>query len=424
MSTTIGKRLPAEIPAPLTFESGSASALRAALRRSARRGQVKALLLVAPLLVFLSVTFIVPIGFLLVRSVDNQEIASALPRTSSALAAWDGRDLPPPDAYAALAADLQGSPREQIADAARRLNFYQAGLRSLLSRTTRAAAEISRPDARERLLALDPAWGKHATWTVLKRGTRRLTDYYLLASVDLRRDEQGNLGRNEADALYLDVLWRTVGISLAVAALCLVIGYPVAYLLATTTPAWSSRLMMFVLLPFWTSLLVRTTAWLVLLQSNGVVNALLSWIGLVSRPLELVHNRVGVLIAMTHILLPFVILPVLAVMKGISPVYMRAASSLGAPFWRAFLRVYLPMTLPGVAAGTLLVFILALGYYITPTLVGGPRDQMLSTFIAYFVNQSTNWGMAAALSTVLLAIVLMLYVVLAIAFGSKRGGLR
>lgn len=179
--------------------------------------------------------------------------------------------------------------------------------------------------------------------------------------------------------------------------------------------------MMLVLLPFWTSLLVRTTAWLVLLQSNGVVNSILKTLGLITDPLELVHNRIGVVIAMTHILLPFVILPVHAVMKGIPPTYWRAASSLGAPPYKAFFRVYLPLTLPGVGAGALLVFILALGYYITPALVGGPRDQMLSYFIAYFVNQSSNWGMAAALALVLLAIVVALYAALVIAYGRRTG---
>jgi len=168
-----------------------------------------------------------------------------------------------------------------------------------------------------------------------------------------------------------------------------------------------------VLLPFWTSLLVRTTAWVVVLQSGGVINSLLGWLGLIdpAHPVELIHNRIGVLIAMTHILLPFMVLPIFSVMKSIPPNYMRAAASLGAPPLSAFLRVYLPLSLPGVSAGGLLVFILALGYYITPALVGGAQDQMLSYFIAYFASQVTNWGMAAALSATLLVLVLILYAV-------------
>jgi putative spermidine/putrescine transport system permease protein len=195
--------------------------------------------------------------------------------------------------------------------------------------------------------------------------------------------------------------------------ICLLLGYPLAYWIATAPPATARRLMLLVLLPFWTSLLVRTTAWVVVLQSGGVVNSLLGWLGLVdpTHPIELIHNRIGVLIAMTHILLPFMVLPIFSVMKSIPPNYMRAAASLGAPPLSAFLRVYLPLSLPGVSAGGLLVFILALGYYITPALVGGAQDQMLSYFIAYFASQVTNWGMAAALSATLLVLVLILYAV-------------
>ncbi|MGO4838226.1 ABC transporter permease, partial [Rhizobiaceae sp. 2RAB30] len=150
-----------------------------------------------------------------------------------------------------------------------------------------------------------------------------------------------------------------------------------------------------------------------LLQSRGVVNSALAWAGIIDpeAPLDLIYNRVGVLVAMTHILLPFMVLPIYSVMKGIPPVYLRAASSLGASPFSAFWRVYLPMSMPGVSAGALLVFILALGYYITPALVGGPRDQMVSYFIAYYSNQVTNWGMAAALSAILLIAVLILYAV-------------
>ena len=160
--------------------------------------------------------------------------------------------------------------------------------------------------------------------------------------------------------------------------------------------------MILVLLPFWTSLLVRTGAWVVLLQREGPVNGLLQALGLTDEPLQLVYNRFGVYVAMTHILLPFMVLPLYSVMRGIPPEYMRAAASLGARPLRAFLRVYLPQTVPGIGAGCLLVFILAIGYYITPALVGGANDQMVSYFVAFFTNQTVNWGMAAALGAVLL----------------------
>ena len=213
---------------------------------------------------------------------------------------------------------------------------------------------------------------------------------------------------------------RTFLVALSVTALCLVLGFPVAYLLATRPPRIANLLMILVLLPFWTSLLVRTTAWVVLLQTNGVVNEILTGLGLIGEPLQLVYNRVGVLIAMTHVLLPFMILPLYSVMRSIPPAHLRAASSLGARPVGAFLRVYLPQTLPGIGAGALLVFILALGYYITPALVGGPADQMISCFIAFYTTSTVNWGMASALGLLLLVATLALYAVYARLVGADR----
>ncbi|MGY8669316.1 ABC transporter permease [Bradyrhizobium sp. UFLA05-109] len=358
----------------------------------------------------------------MIRAVDNREVAQVLPNTVAELANWDMRTVPPDRVFRAFVADLQAAPQARLAEVTRRLNYYSPGFRSLMNRAARDAAEFTPETARQKLLDISDSWGAVETWQVIKQASPRLTDYYLLKAVDLVRQPDGSIVRATDDAIYVEVIVRTLLISLAVTVLCVVIGYPVAYLLATTSPRNARWLMMLVLLPFWTSLLVRTTAWLVLLQSNGVVNSVLIWLGMLSKPLELVHNRIGVLVAMTHILLPFVILPVLAVMKGIPEVYWRAASSLGAPAYKVFLKVYLPLTLPGVGAGALLVFILALGYYITPALVGGPRDQMLSFFIAYFVNQSSNWGMAAALAVVLLALVGACYVSLVLAYGRRRAG--
>jgi putative spermidine/putrescine transport system permease protein len=190
-----------------------------------------------------------------------------------------------------------------------------------------------------------------------------------------------------------------------------VLGYPVAFLLATAPTKYGNLLMLLLLLPFWTSLLVRTTAWLVLLQNEGLVNHFLIWVGVFDAPQQLIRNRLGLYVAMTHILLPFMILPLFSVMKGIPPVLMRAAYSLGSGPVRAFFRIYLPQTLPGLGAGALLVFIMSLGYYITPALVGGPGDQMLSYFIAENASATLNWGMAAALSLALLACVAVALVI-------------
>jgi putative spermidine/putrescine transport system permease protein len=167
--------------------------------------------------------------------------------------------------------------------------------------------------------------------------------------------------------------------------------------------------MILVLLPFWTSLLVRTAAWVVVLQREGMVNTVLMRLGLITEPLTLIYNRTGVLIAMTHVLLPFMILPLYSVLKGIAPHYMRAAASLGAPPVVAFLRVYLPMAAPAIAAGSVMVFILAMGYYITPALVGGGADQMLSYFVATYTTDTGNWGLASALGLMMLVTTLALY---------------
>ncbi|WWS81827.1 ABC transporter permease (plasmid) [Agrobacterium vitis] len=401
--------------------SGPNLALKKRLERSRRAGSLKALGLVAPLLVFLLVTFLFPIGLLLVRAVDNREVPNVLALSAPLLARWDGRELPSDETFRAFVADLKAAPRDRIAELGKRLNYLDAGFRTLVTRTVKELGDLDPANTKQGLIAINEKWGQVATWQTILDGSPAITDYYLLKALDLKKAPDGSIVMETQDAIYIDVIIRTVLISLSVTILCVLIGYPLAYMLASTDPKTTRWLMMLVLLPFWTSLLVRTTAWLVLLQNNGVVNSLLRTLGLITNPLELVHNRAGVLIAMTHILLPFVVLPVHAVMKGIPGTYWRAASSLGAPPYKAFLRVYLPLTLPGVGAGALLVFILALGYYITPALVGGPKDQMLSYFIAYFVNQSSNWGMAAALAVVLLGLVVGFYTALVVAYGRRTG---
>ncbi len=392
------------------------------MNRANRTGRLRAFAYVSPLLLFLLATFVLPIALLLVRAVDNREVGQILPQTVQELASWDMAGLPSDSAFEALAADLKASTRDRVAELSRRLNYYSPGFRTLLNRTIRNLDEVTPGSARTDLVAVNDQWGDAETWRTIRQASPMVTDFYLLKTVDLVKQADGSIVQATDDAIYVSVIARTLFISFVVTVLCVLIGYPLAYLLASTKPAYARWLLMLVLLPFWTSLLVRTTAWLVLLQSNGVVNSLLSWIGVIAEPLALVHNRTGVLLAMTHILLPFVVLPVYAVMKGVPDVYWRAASSLGAPPVKAFLRVYLPQTMPGAGAGALLVFILSLGYYITPALVGGPRDQMLSYFIAYFVNQSSNWGMAAALAVVLLALVGSFYAALVLAYG--RGRLR
>jgi putative spermidine/putrescine transport system permease protein len=193
--------------------------------------------------------------------------------------------------------------------------------------------------------------------------------------------------------------------------MCILLGYPIAFLLATLPMRTSNVLMILVLLPFWTSLLVRTSAWKVLLQNQGVVNDFLVWMGFIAdgSRLELINNVTGTVIAMTHILLPFMILPLYSVMKTIPPTYMRAAKSMGANDFMAFRRVYFPQSIPGIGAGSILVFILAIGYYITPEIVGGTKGVFISNRIAYHISSSLNWGLGAALGAILLVVVLALY---------------
>jgi putative spermidine/putrescine transport system permease protein len=387
--------------------------LRRALRRSQRREQLKAAALVLPLFVFLLASFIVPIGAMLGRGVTDTDVARILPRVTGELARWDGRDLPPESAYVALAADVRAA-REAgtLASAATRLNYDIAGFRTLMFATGRALpAELS-ATARAALVAIDPRWDERETWAALARAGRAATDFYLLAALDLRRDADNVIvGAPAEQSVFRSVLGRTLWISGVVTLACLLLGYPVAFFIARQPPARAAMLLFLVLLPFWTSLLVRTVAWVVLLQREGILNNLLLSLGLIVEPVRMIFNRFAVYVAMVHVLLPFMVLPLYAVMKGISPSYVRAAWSLGARPMTAFRRVYLPQTLPGVGAGCLMVFIQALGYYITPALVGGAEDQMISYFIAFYAAKTVNWGMAAALSLLLLVATLALYAV-------------
>ena len=350
--------------------------LKAQLRRAERVRKLRAFALIAPLLLFLLVTFVAPILDMLRLSVFDSELSSVWPHVAHSIGGWTDRSKPPPPAvYDALVADLAASYHARsLPIAARRLNYAIDNGRSLVFGTARRLPATS-PDWKATLLEIDPRWGDLGTWAAIDQASGPLTSYFLLAAVDLQKTADGHIAAMPAgQAIYIDVLARTFTVSFIVTVLCIFLGFPVAYLLATQPPRRANLLMILVLLPFWTSLLVRTAAWIVLLQEHGIVNNVLIWLGVVDHPIRLIYNRVGVYVAMTHILLPFLILPLYSVMKGIKPSYMQAAKSLGASPTVAFLRVYLPMTLPGVGAGALLVFILALGYYITPALIGGAAD--------------------------------------------------
>jgi len=384
---------------------------RASYQRARRRASVQALLLALPLIVFLLSTFIAPIAMLLARSVENKEVPDSMPALTRALDAWDGRGVPDEHLFALLASGLKDAQQNgQLGTVARRLNFAQPEFRSLLMRTARSVREETPPAWKPVLIDMDERWNSPEIWRLLKRAATSPTPDYLLAAVDAQVTPQGNVAFvADNSSVYRQAFLRTISISASVTLLCLVLGYPVAWLLANLPTQCSNRLMLFVIVPFWTSLLVRTTAWYVLLQPGGVINGLLMGLGLATHPLPLIFNRTGVLIGMTHVLLPYMILAIFSVMKGVSPVYLRAAQSLGAHPFTAFVRVYIPQTLPGVGAGCFLVFVLALGYYITPALLGGAGDEMISQLIALQTNTQLNWGLAGALSAYLVIFTAIFY---------------
>ena len=386
------------------------TALRRRLMRAERRARWRAFALVAPLLGFLAFTFAVPLASMLWRAVADPELGAALPRTGALLLAWNGTGMPGEAVFTAATEELARAAQDKAAGLlAKRLNYEEPGYRTLILKTANRLSPPFAQGPRAAMEAIDPRWGERAIWLAMRRAAAPVTGFYLLAALDLQQGEQGVVAVPAERAIFRIVLGRTLGIAAATTAACLALGFPVALLLARAPPRRAGLLMLLVLLPFWTPLLVRIAAWIVLLQEHGVINDTLTGLGLTGQPLPLLYSRSAVLIAMTHVLLPYMILPLYSVMRSIPPVYLRAAASLGAPPFAAFRRVFLPQCLPGIAAGSLLVFILAIGYYITPALVGGAADQMISSQIAFYTIGTANWGMAAALSAVLLAATLILY---------------
>jgi len=388
--------------------------LKQSLNRAIRRSRIKALLLVAPLLVFIGLAFVMPIFDMLSRSVDNPEVSTYLPRTSEVLVDWDGEGLPEEAAYAALAQDLAaGLKARNLGRVASRLNYEKSGMRSLFMKSARRAGRMEAP-YKAALIKVDEDWEDPDIWRLIKRESSPLTASYYLAAVDRQFSPTGEVvEKPEYLQIHVSLFIRTFWMSAAITGLCLLLAYPVAWLLATLPASRGNLLMILVLLPFWTSLLVRTTTWIAILQQQGVLNDMLVGVGILAEEarIQMIYNKTGTIIAMTHILLPFMILPLYSVMKTIPPSYMHAARSLGAGPITAFRRVYFPQTLPGIGAGSILVFILSIGYYITPALVGGQSGRFITNFIAYHMQTSLNWGLAAAIGSILLVVVILFYLV-------------
>ncbi|MCP4011421.1 MAG: ABC transporter permease [Proteobacteria bacterium] len=404
---------------PEVLKTPDGTPLKVALSRTLRYRKRTALLLVAPLFLFVTVTFLFPIFDMLSRSVDNKIMHQVLPQTTALLGEWDDStgELPDEAVFKALVLEGQVAAKEKtINKVGKRLNYETSGMSSLWRKTGRKLLRFDpeklKTNYTDVILGIDKKWKRIEIWQLIKRESANYTASYYYAAVDSQMTSAGLGFKAENKQIYLKLFERTLYMSSLITFLTVLLGYPIAFLLASLKTRTSNLLMILVLLPFWTSLLVRTSAWIALLQKEGVINDFLVGIGLLGDDsrLQMIHNQTGTIVSMTHILLPFMILPLFSVMKTIPPSYMRAARSMGATPFTAFRRIYFPNTIAGIGAGGILVFILSIGFYITPALVGGTDGTMISNFIAYHISESLNWGLAAALGTILLLLVLALYI--------------
>jgi len=386
--------------------------LKVSLKRAERKNKIRALFLVLPLALFITVTFVIPIISMLTRSVDDKQINTVIPKTFELYKQWDQKELPSEEMYATIFNEIMTAEKWQIGKASTRMNYSKSGWKSLIKKSKRKFKKIEEGPYKEQMIAIDKKWADMEYWKALGQMVDPITFGYYLNAVDLKYDSNKKIVRQpEKRRIYNYTWYKTIKISVLVTLFCLILGYPIAHLLATLPLKLSNLLMIFVLLPFWTSLLVRTVSWIVILMQNGIFNNILVWAGIVSddNRIQLIYNETGTLIAMTQILLPFMVLPLYSVMKTIPPSYMRAALNLGAQPMHAFYRIYMPQTVPGISAGGLLVFVLAIGYFITPELVGGSDGQLIGHWIAYHLKSSLNWGLCSALGTILLVAMLVLY---------------
>ena len=429
--------------------------LKESLRKSLRRSKIRSFLLLLPPLLFLLIMFVTPIGSLLSRSIDDININRVFPQTFVQYELWEDKStIPSEEMFAAVINDIRithklknsegkNIGKNLLGQSGTRMTYEFSGWRSLLLKTVKEAIKVDKKSKeeikpykweapyKEKMIKRDKRWGKVEFWQSLGAMKDPYTMGYYLNAVDLRYDANKNIiEKKEHLKIYKTIWMRTLQVSLMVTIFCLLLAYPVSYLLATLPMRTSNLLMICVLMPFWTSLLVRIVAWMIMLQQNGVVNDTLITIlpcfeGMVNLPffgetnidlcfrdedrIPIMYNFTGTIIVMTQVLLPFMILLIYSVMRGIPPSYMKAAQNLGATPTRAFIRVYMPQSVPGIGAGCILVFIVAIGYYITPELVGGKDGLMIGNFVAREMQTTLNWGLAAAMGALLLAAVLILY---------------
>jgi len=390
--------------------------LEVSLKKAEKKNKIKAFLLVAPLLLFLIITYVFPIGEMFSRSIDDKMITNMLPKTFKEMEKWDGQELPSEEVFAAFYYDFKVLvEKQEHGKLGQRLNKEKNGFNSITKKLFRQVKRKKIDEStsiKEQIMKVHKRWRNVEYWQAIKRTAPPYTMSKYLKGMDMYYAADGSITQVEEDRRIHRILWlRTLEIAFFVTLFCFLMGYPIAHLLATLPMKYSNLLMICVLLPFWTSLLVRTASWMILLQQQGVVNDFFVMIGLVAddnRP-EMMYNKVGTYVAMTQILLPFMVLPLYSVMKTISPSLMRAGKSLGGTPFVAFWKVYFPLTIPGIGAGCLLVFILAIGYYITPALVGGASGTLISNQIAFHMKQTLDWSFASAMGLMLLSGVLVIY---------------
>ena len=387
--------------------------LEVSLKKAERKNKLKAFLLVAPLLLFLIITYIFPIGDMLIRSVDDREVTNMLPKTFKAMESWDGQELPSEEVFEAFYFDMKLLIEEKReGKLSTQMNFTKNGFKSIIKKLRRAMKKFDEGNYKEQIMAVHKRWADVEYWRAIKARSSAFTNQKYLKGMDMYTNEKGEIVSVPEDRQIHRILWfRTLEVAFFVTVFCFLMAYPIAHLLATLPMKYSNLLMICVLLPFWTSLLVRTASWMILLQQNGIINDFFVWIGLVSEDnrIEMMFNKTGTYVAMTQILLPFMVLPLYSVMKTISPSLMRAGKSLGGTPFVAFWKVYFPLTIPGIGAGCLLVFILAIGYYITPALVGGASGTLISNQIAFHMKSTLDWSFASAMGLMLLSGVLVIY---------------
>ena len=387
--------------------------LSISLKKAERKNKIKAFLLVAPLLLFLLITYISPIGEMFTRSIDDRMITNMLPKTFKAMENWDGQELPTEEVYASFLSDYKVLVENKTqGKLGQRLNKEKNGFNSILKKLKRKMKKFEEGNYKEQIISVHKRFADVEYWQAMKRTAPPYTIGKYLKAVDMYKDQNGDIVQVEEKRRVYKTLWiRTLEVAFFVTVFCFFMGYPIAHLLATIPMKYSNLLMICVLLPFWTSLLVRTASWMILLQQQGLVNDFIVMIGLVgdeNRP-QMMYNKVGTYVAMTQILLPFMVLPLYSVMKTVSPSMMRAGKSLGGTPFVSFWKIYFPLTISGVGAGSLLVFILAVGYYITPELVGGASGTLISNNIAYHMKKTLDWSFASAMGLMLLVGVLAIY---------------